>query len=102
MVYSQIFHQIIYFPSEFYFFENFKISDNNIISVELVQLLQYYQAGILHFQFLGISTHEYARLQCFNVHYVVVCVTVVKITCRLPTSWALQNNDGCPSSLTCP
>jgi hypothetical protein len=42
MIYSQIFHQILYFPSQFYFlFENFKISENNIISVELAQVLQY-------------------------------------------------------------
>jgi hypothetical protein len=44
MVYSQIFHQIISFPLEFYFFENINISENNIISVELAQLLEYYQA----------------------------------------------------------
>lgn len=48
MEYSQIFHQILYFPSEkryfwiylfIYLFENFNISENNVISVELAQVL---------------------------------------------------------------
>jgi hypothetical protein len=43
-IYFQIFHQIFYFPfkkiPKFYFiFEDFHISENNIISVGLVKLL---------------------------------------------------------------
>jgi hypothetical protein len=46
MIYFQIFHQILYFPSEKKkwgrneSFENFNISENNIISVELAQVFR--------------------------------------------------------------
>jgi len=38
MIYSQVFHKILYFPSQKYVFENFNISENNISSVELAQV----------------------------------------------------------------
>jgi hypothetical protein len=43
MTYSQIFHYILYFPYENIpenFGANFNISENNIISVEVAQVLQ--------------------------------------------------------------
>ncbi len=50
MIYSQIFHHIFNFNSKNNLkkkssFENFNISENNIINVELAQVLQHYANG---------------------------------------------------------
>ncbi len=41
MIYPQIFYQTLYFLSEF-FHKRFNIFENNIISVKLAQVLEYY------------------------------------------------------------
>jgi len=43
MTHSQLFHQILYFPSEFFlktFIENVNISETNVVSVQQAQVLR--------------------------------------------------------------
>lgn len=74
MIHSQIFHQILYFPSKKkilkkIFVESFNISENALISVELAQVLQYLHTtksfSCALNQFFWVTQQFYCASNCF-------------------------------------